>query len=307
MNRGYAVILTGYVGWGLFPLYWSLLLHVPVGEVLLHRMLWAVPVLVLLVALSARRRLQFGQAIRSARQLGWLALSSLVICFNWGIYIWAVANERVVEASMGYFLTPLLNVLAGVVVFHETLTRTKLAAIGCATAGVTYYVIGGDGFPWVGIAVAVSFAGYGLLRKQMQTNAIPGLLVETLLLLPFTLAFMLWLEWSGQSVFLNTDAVTDWLLILGGPITIIPLAFFTAGTRMLPMTTVGILFYVTPSLQFLSGILVLGEDFDLNKLIAFAGIWTGLAIFTYSLLREAPAIDTSAEQAAGRQTDPRDN
>ena len=124
----------------------------------------------------------------------------------------------------------------------------------------------------------------------MKTNAIPGLFVETLLILPFTLGLVLWLQFSAQAVFLHQDWNTDMLLILGGPITIIPLAFFTAGTRMLPMTTVGILFYVTPSLQFLSGIFVLGESFTLDKLIAFAGIWTGLAIFSYSLLQRKPAV-----------------
>jgi chloramphenicol-sensitive protein RarD len=288
MNKGYAVILTGYIGWGLFPLYWALLIHVPPGEVLLHRMLWAVPVLVLLVALSQRRRQQFSAALQSWQEIRWLTLSSLVICFNWGIYIWAVANQQVIEASMGYFLTPLLNVLAGIIVFHEKLTRLKLVAISFAATGVVYYVLTTATFPWVGLAVAVSFAGYGLLRKHMKTNAIPGLFVETLLLLPFTLGLVLWLHFSAQAVFLHQDWNTDMLLILGGPITIIPLAFFTAGTRMLPMTTVGILFYVTPSLQFLSGIFVLGESFTLDKLIAFAGIWTGLAIFSYSLLQRKP-------------------
>jgi len=257
-------------------------------------MLWAVPVLLLLVGFSERRRAQFWKALTSARDLGWLALSSLVICFNWGLYIWAVANQLVVEASMGYFLTPLLNVLAGVLVFHERLTRLNLLAVTCAALGVVYYIITNEAIPWVGFAVAISFAGYGLLRKQMATNAIPGLLVETLLLLPFTLVVMLWLHWRTEAVFLNLDLGTDMLLILGGPITIIPLAFFTAGTRLLPMTTVGILFYVTPSLQFLSGIFVLGESFTLQKLIAFSAIWIGLAIFSYSLLQSKDPLHKSA-------------
>jgi len=284
MNKGYAVILTGYIGWGLFPLYWTLLNHVPASEVLLHRMLWSMPVLLLLVMLSQRRRSQFKDALRSWHELRWLAVSSLVICANWGIYIWAVANHRVVEASMGYFLTPLLNVLAGVVVFREKLNRLNIAAILFAAAGVAYYVITTATVPWVGIAVGVSFAAYGLMRKQMKTNAVPGLLVEILLLLPFTLALLLWQQFRGEAMFLHYAWDTDLLLILGGPITIIPLAFFTAGTRMLPMTTVGILFYVTPSLQFLSGVLLLGESFNVNKLVGFIGIWIGLAIFSYSLL-----------------------
>jgi len=295
MNKGYAVILTGYIGWGLFPLYWTLLNHVPASEVLLHRMLWSTPVLLLLVILSRRRRSQFKGALRSWHELRWLAVSSLVICANWGIYIWAVANHRVVEASMGYFLTPLLNVLAGVVVFREKLSRLNIAAILFAAAGVAYYVVTTATVPWVGIAVGISFAAYGLMRKQMKTNAVPGLLVEILLLLPFTLALLLWQQFRGEAMFLHYAWDTDLLLILGGPITIIPLAFFTAGTRMLPMTTVGILFYVTPSLQFLSGVLLLGESFNANKLVGFIGIWIGLAIFSYSLLtsKESPQMSAN--------------
>ncbi len=294
MNKGYAVILTGYIGWGLFPLYWALLIHVPALEVLLQRMLWSVPVLLLLVLMSARRRAQVITALGSWRELRWLTISSLVICLNWGIYIWAVANQRVVEASMGYFLTPLLNVLAGVVVFKERLTRLNISAILFAAAGVAYYVFTTAVVPWVGLTVGISFAGYGLLRKQMQTNAVPGLFVEVLLLLPFTLALILWLHFQGEAMFLNDAWDTDLLLILGGPITVLPLAFFTAGTRMLPMTTVGILFYVTPSLQFLSGVVLLGESFNYDKLVGFVGIWIGLAIFSYSLLTRKESPGTAA-------------
>ncbi len=281
------MILAGYVGWGLFPLYWTLLRHVPPLEVLLHRMAWSAPVLALLVFASARRRGQVAAALRSARDLGWLAASGLVVSFNWGVYIWAVAHEKVVEASMGYFLTPLLNVLAGVVVFRERLGRLDLLAVGLATAGVLYYIVGTGAVPWVGLAVGISFAAYGLLRKRMPINAVPGLFVEVLLLLPFVLAVIGWLHYRDEALFLNLDRATDWWLILGGPVTAAPLAFFAAGTRMLPMTTVGVLFYVTPSLQFLSGIAILGEPFGVDRLIGFAGIWAGLVIFSYSLLRGA--------------------
>lgn len=285
--RGYLIILTGYVGWGLFPLYWALLNHVPALEVLLHRMLWAMPVLVLFVTISIRRRQQVSSALQSWPAMRLLIISSLVICFNWGIYIWAVANHRVVEASMGYFLTPLLNVISGVLLFKERLDKLKLIAVIFAALGVLYYIFSTSAIPWVGLAVGISFAAYGFLRKTMNTNAIPGLFIETLILLPFTLGTLFWIHYQGQAIFLQFDISTDWLLILGGPITILPLAFFTAGTRMLPMTTVGVLFYVTPSLQFLSGIFILGEAFDSHRLIGFAGIWIGLAIFSYSLLRKS--------------------
>jgi len=284
MNKGYLMILTGYVGWGLFPLYWSLLSHIAPLEVFLHRMLWATPVLLILVLLSLRRRQQVMSAFRSWAEVRLLAVSSLFICANWGIYIWAVANQRVIEASMGYFLTPLLNVVTGLIFFGEKLDRLKLTAIGFAALGVAYYISSISEFPWVAFGVGFSFASYGLLRKKMATHAIPGLLIETLMLLPFTLAALIWLNLNGQAMFGSLNLSTDLWLILGGPVTVIPLAFFTSGTRLLPMTTVGILFYVTPTLQFLSGVVILGESFNQDKLIGFAGIWIGLAIFTYSLI-----------------------
>ncbi len=282
--RGYLVILCGYVGWGLFPLYWALLSHVPALEVLLHRMLWAMPVLFLFIAISTRRRVQVIAAFRSWPAMRLLIISSLVICFNWGLYIWAVANHRVVEASMGYFLTPLLNVLTGVILLRERIDRAKKVAITFAATGVLYYIVTTSIIPWVGLAVGLSFAGYGFMRKHMDTNAIPGLFIETVILLPFTLISVFWLHHQGQAMFFNDNLHTDLLLVLGGPVTVIPLAFFTAGTRLLPMSTVGILFYVTPTLQFLSGILLLGETFDSDRLLGFVGIWIGLAIFTYSLI-----------------------
>lgn len=284
MNKGYPFILTGYIGWGLLPLYWSLLARVPPLEILLHRMLWAVPFLILLVALSTRRKTQLFAAFHSWPEIRLLTASSIIICFNWGLFIWAVANQRVIEASMGYFLTPLLNVIVGLVIFKERLDPVKLAAIGFAVAGVAYYILKAGIFPWVGLSLGVSFAAYGLFRKKMETNAIPGLLVETLILLPFTIGLILWLHSKGTAFFLNDGLTTDLWLMLAGPVTVIPLVLFTTGARLLPMTSVGILFYVTPTLQFLCGILVFDEAFNQDKLTGFAAIWIGLFIFSYSLL-----------------------
>ena len=286
MNKGYFSILTGYVGWGLLPLYWALLIHVPPLEVLLHRMLWAVPFLILLVMFSARRKTQLIAAFHCWPEIRLLLASSIFICLNWGIFIWAVANQRVIEASMGYFLTPLLNVIVGLLIFKERISPVKIVAIGFAAAGVSYYILKAGIFPWVGISLGVSFAAYGLFRKKMHTNAIPGLLIETLILLPFTIGVILWLHGKGIAMFLNGSLTTDLWLILAGPITVIPLALFTMGARMLPMTSVGILFYVTPTLQFLCGILIFGEEFNQHKLIAFTAIWTGLVIFSYSLFSQ---------------------
>jgi chloramphenicol-sensitive protein RarD len=290
MNKGYPLILTGYIGWGLLPWYWSLLAHAPPLEVLLHRMFWAVPFLFLLVVLNTRRKTQLIAAFHSWPEIRLLLVSSIIICLNWGIYIWAVANQRVIEASMGYFLTPLLNVIVGLVIFKEKLDRLKFAAIGFAVVGVLYYILKAGIFPWVGLSLGVSFAAYGLFRKKMDTNAIPGLLIETLILLPFTIGTILWLHGKGVAMFINDGLTTDLLLILTGPVTAVPLALFTMGTRMLPMTSVGILFYITPTLQFLCGILVFDEAFNLDKLIGFVAIWIGLFIFSYSLLSRQTKI-----------------
>ena len=284
MNKGYPIILSGYVAWGLLPLYWALLVHVPPLEVLLHRMLWAVPFLILLVILNNRRKNQFIAAFHSWPEIRLLTISSLFICFNWGLYIWAVANHRVIEASMGYFLTPLLNVIVGLIVFKEKLDSVKVAAIACAAVGVLYYIFKAGIFPWVGLSLGVSFAAYGLLRKKMNTNAVPGLLIETLLLLPFTIALILWLHSNGNAIFLNDKPSTDIWLFLAGPVTVIPLVLFTTGARLLPMSSVGILFYVTPTLQFLGGVWFFNEVFNQDRLIGFAAIWIGLLIFSYSLL-----------------------
>ena len=284
MNKGYPIILSGYVAWGLLPLYWALLVHVPPLEVLLHRMLWAVPFLILLVVLNNRRKNQFIAAFHSWPEIRLLTISSLFICFNWGLYIWAVANHRVIEASMGYFLTPLLNVIVGLIVFKERLDSVKVAAIACAAVGVLYYIFKAGIFPWVGLSLGVSFAAYGLFRKKMNTNAVPGLLIETLLLLPFTIALILWLHINGNAMFLNDKLSTDMWLFLAGPVTVIPLVLFTTGARLLPMSSVGILFYVTPTLQFLGGVWFFNEVFNQDKLIGFTAIWIGLLIFSYSLL-----------------------
>lgn len=187
---------------------------------------------------------------------------------------------------MGYFLTPFLNVLAGLLVFGERLNRLKTIAIGFAAAGVLYYILKAGIFPWVGLSLGISFAAYGLFRKKMATNAVPGLLIETLILLPFTSGLILWLHQDGSALFLNLDSGTDLWLILAGPVTVIPLALFTAGARLLPMISIGVLFYVTPTLMFLCGTLILGETVNPDKLVGFTGIWIGLAIFTYSLIKD---------------------
>ena len=287
MNRGILLILLGYIIWGMFPLYWVLLKHVPAIEVLAHRMLWSVPVLIIFVAFVGRWRTGFFNAFKDKKEVGFLLITAVLITVNWGLYIVAVNYDRVIEASMGYFLTPLLNVLGGYLVFKERINRIKQIAIAFAAVGVLYYIASVNVFPWIGLIVGVSFASYGVLRKMINTTAVPGLLLETLLLVPFSLGLVIYLEFTHKAVFLNQSLSTDIWLSLAGLVTVVPLVLFTTGARLLPMTTTGILFYITPTLQFLIGVFVFKEAIDFNQLIGFIGIWIGLILYTYTLVKEA--------------------
>ena len=286
MNKGIILILLGYITWGLFPLYWALLKHVPATEVLAHRMLWSVPVLLIFVILKKSWRQDFINAIKDSRELGWLLITATLITINWGVYIVAVNLDRVVEASMGYFLTPLLHILGGFLIFKEKIGRIKLLAVICAALGVFYYIASVNTFPWIGLVLGFSFASYGILRKIIKTPAVPGLLVETLWLVPLSLGYIIYLQNTYQIAFCNISYDTNIWLMLAGIVTVVPLVLFTTGARLLPMTTTGILFYITPTIQFLVGALVFHEKINAHQLIGFMGIWIGLGLYSYSLLTE---------------------
>ena len=285
MNKGIILVLLGYIGWGLFPLYWGLLTHVSALEVLAHRMLWSVPVLLIFVSIIASWRTDFFQAIKSKKELAFLLLTAILITINWGVYVYAVNIGRVVEASMGYFLSPLIHILGGLVIFKERIGPFRKFAVAFAAAGVFYYIFMAGIFPVLGLILGFSFASYGILRKFIKTSAVPGLFIETVLLAPFSLGFLIYLGSVNKAVFFNLNMSTDIYLALAGLVTVVPLLLFTAGARLLPMTTTGILFYITPSMQFLIGIYVFNEKLNTNQLIGFAGIWIGLILYGFSLLK----------------------
>ena len=286
MNKGILLVLSGYLMWGCFPIYWALLNHVSPSEVLVHRMLWSVPVLFLLVYSKLSWRINFKQSLSSKKELVFLFITAILITINWGGYILAVNLGRVVEASMGYFLSPVINMIGGYIFFHERISKLKQLAVLFATVGALYYVFNGNSFPWLGFIVGFTFSAYGIARKAMASSAVPGLYIETLLLMPFILLFSLWFYANYDLAIFNVNLSTDILLILAGIVTVIPLALFTAGTKLLPMTTVGILFLVTPTLQFLVGYVLYGELVNFNQLLGFTAVWIGLIIYCYALLRE---------------------
>ena len=286
MNKGILLALSGYLMWGCFPIYWALLNHVNPSEVLVHRMLWSVPVLFFLVYSKPSWRLNFKESLSSRKELLFLLITAILITINWGGYILAVNLGRVVEASMGYFLSPVLNMIGGYVFFHERISKLKQVAVLFATVGALFYVFSGDSFPWLGFLVGFTFSAYGIARKAMSSSAVPGLYIETLILLPFFLVFSIWFYLNFDVSFFNVDISTDILLFLAGAVTVIPLALFNAGAKLLPMTTVGVLFLITPTLQFLVGYYLQNESVNTNQLIGFVGVWTGLIMYSYGLIKD---------------------
>jgi len=221
----------------------------------------------------------------SRKELLFLFLTATLITINWGGYILAVNLGRIVEASMGYFLSPVISMLGGYIFFHERISRVKKWAVFFATLGALYYVFSGDSFPWLGLLIGLTFSSYGVARKAMVTSPVPGLYIETLLLLPFVFIFTIWFYSNHEVAIFNVNLSTDILLILAGLVTVVPLALFTAGTKLLPMTTVGILFLITPTIQFLVGYVLYDESVNVNQLIGFFGVWIGLVMYSYALIK----------------------
>ena len=276
--------LVAYGFWGFLPLYFHLLgkLGVGTGEMIAHRTLWAVFWAFGLVLLAR----QWGEVLtvlRQPRTLGILALSTLAILVNWSIYVWAVDSGRVIEASLGYYINPLLNMAVGAVLFRERMTLAGKIAIGLAAVGVAVQALALGHLPVISLTLAVSFCIYGVLRKQVKASAQTGLLIECLYLALPGLAYVLWLQSHGQGHFLEGPGLAL-LLMAAGPATVVPLALFAWSARRLSMTALGFLQFVAPTLQFLVG-LWLGEAFTPLRALSFAFIWAGVGVFAWGAWR----------------------
>jgi chloramphenicol-sensitive protein RarD len=282
---GLAAGIAAYTSWGVVPVYFKAVSAASPLEVLAHRVVWAFVLLVPLLALQ-RRLGELRAALRPGRALTMLAASTVLIAVNWLVYIWAVAEGRVLDGSLGYFMTPLLNVVLGVVVLRERLERPVAVAVTVAAAGVVYLAASAGHAPWTSLVLAGSFGSYGLLRKLAPVGAAVGLTVETALLCPVALLYLLWAHGAGRLAFGAANPGLDLLLILAGPVTAVPLIFFAAAARRLPLTTLGFIQYLSPTLQFLLAVLLWKEPLPLARAVAFACIWTGLAIFTVHSARK---------------------
>ncbi len=284
IRTGVIAGILAYTMWGFFPLYFKEIDEVHSIEILAHRIIWAVPFGLLILYF----RKQLGEvmiALRNKRTLLALMLAAFVIALNWFVYVWAVQTERIFQASLGYYINPLVLVLVGVVVTKERLSRLQVIAVAIATLGVLVLTIYGGVFPWVSFTLAISFTCYGYIRKTTVVGAMPGLFIETIILLIPALIFWSWLSQSGQSGFFTVGGAMPLWLILAGPITVLPLLCFAIAARRLRLSTVGFLQYIGPTLQFLTG-LYYGEEFTTAHAICFTLIWTAVGTYSYDAWRK---------------------
>lgn len=291
MRTGILSAALAFLCWGLFPLYFHAIGDIPALQILAHRMLWSLAFL--LIVLGLRRQWSWLNQVRQPRIFWSFVASALLLAANWLLYIWAVNNGHVIEASLGYFITPLVNIMFGFLLLKERLRPFQWGVIGLAALGVAWLTWQSGSVPWVSLLLAATFGGYGLLRKTAALGALEGLSFETMVLFPIAAAYIAWLTLHGENAFMTTASEsTRWLLIASGPITAIPLLLFANGARRIPLSILGLLQYLAPTIQFLLGVLLFKEAFTSDRLVGFAMIWAALALFAgEGLLRrgQAPA------------------
>ncbi|MGE5064695.1 MAG: EamA family transporter RarD [Myxococcales bacterium] len=282
-GRGFLLGLTAYALWGVLPIYFKSLEGMPAVDIVAHRVLWSLPFLALLIVVT-RARDKVKPAISRPRTMGILLLTALLIGFNWLLYVYAVTSGHILAASFGYYLNPLANVLLGRFVLHEKLTRLQWTSVAIAAAGISVLAAGALSQLWMSLALCVSFALYGLLRKIVPADALTGLAIETAILFPLAIAWLGWGILASQPVLGVTTRETE-LLLLSGVVSTTPLLLFTAAAKRLAYSTLGMLQFLAPTLQFLIAVLLYGEPFTTAHAIAFPAIWTALVLYVLAMLR----------------------
>ena len=281
--------LSAYLIWGLVPAFFKQFTEVPATEIIAHRVLWALAFMTAVIGFG-RGFADAWRIVRQPVQLARIALASVLVISNWLVFVWAVNNGRILETSLGYFILPLFNVALGVLVLKERLRPLQWAAVVLATTGVALEAVRIGGLPWVSLVLAGTFGIYGLLRKQLPLDAASGLFLETVCMAPVALGWVIWLMMSGQNFFGSGPGFLtgrDLLLVATGPVTAIPLLLFAIAARRLPLNMMGFLQYLAPSISFLLAVLVYHEPMDVNRILAFAAIWIGLAVYSVDLVRSA--------------------
>jgi chloramphenicol-sensitive protein RarD len=283
ISKGVWFALGAYILWGLFPLYWHLLNNVHAEEILAHRIFWSAIFMLILTWFIFK--VKIFPIFKNWKQLKFLIATSILITANWGVYIWAVNNNHIVDASLGYYINPLINVVFGYFFLSERLNKMQKWALILASIGVLYLTIDYGKFPYIALFLAFSFSGYGLLRKMAKINALPALTIETLLITPIALGFLI-STFTTSSLKESLDLTTMLLLIGAGPATAIPLFLFGKATETVSLSTLGFIQYLSPTLQLLIGIIIFHEQFTTAHIVCFSFIWAGLLLFSYNFNRD---------------------
>lgn len=281
-SRGLLFALSAYGLWGVMPLFLKLVDHIPAVEVVAHRIIWSVPIAGA-VLLALGRTSDIKAALRSPRTLALAALTASLITVNWGIYVWAIAVDRTVEAALGYYINPLMSIAMGAALLGEKLSPVQVAAVGLAIVAVGVLTVEAGGLPWVSLALASTFAVYGFLRKTLPIGPSQGFFLEVLLLTVPSLAYLAWLSVGGEGHFVPSQPENMVLLVLCGPATAVPLILFGFGAKLLRYSTIGIMQYISPTIVFLIAVFVFREPLGASRMIAFALIWAALALYSWSM------------------------
>jgi chloramphenicol-sensitive protein RarD len=278
MKKGIFQALTAYLLWGIFPLYFKLLQSVTPEQILAHRLAWSFLLLLMVVLLRG----ELGALYRSLtlRRVFIYLAAALLISINWLVYVWTVTTGRVLQSSLGYFINPIVSVLLGALLFSERLRAGQWAAVGVAGLGVLYLTLEYGSLPWPSLVLAITFGLYGVVKKAAPLEALHSLTLETALVFPAAVGYLIWVEAQGRGSFAHTTAQINGLLAISGVVTAIPLLLFSAGARRVPLFLLGLLQYVSPTMQFLLGVFLFHEAFNVHRLIGFAFIWLALLFFS---------------------------
>jgi chloramphenicol-sensitive protein RarD len=294
-NKGLLFGISAYIIWGLLPLYWQLVEEAGAYEILAHRGIWSLLICISLLALRKQLKSAYVM-VRSSRTLSLLFLASGLLTINWGVYIWSVTVNRVVEAALGYYITPLINVTFGVLLLREKLRPAQWIAVTLAAAGVVILTLGYGSLPWIALVLAISWGSYSLIKKSLNLGALETLSLETLFAFLPNLVFLFIIQGNGSAEFGSTWTIS--LLLFGaGAATVIPLLLFNGSTTRLPLSTVGLLQYITPTIMFFIGIFINNEDISMTKVIGFAFIWLALAVLSRDLYRSSRPLDDGIAKA----------
>ena len=294
-NKGLLFGVSAYIIWGLLPLYWKLVEEAGAYEILAHRGIWSL--LICLSLLALRKQLKSAYVmVRSSRTFSLLFLASGLLTINWGVYIWSVTVNRVVEAALGYYITPLINVTFGVLLLREKLRPAQWIAVVLAAAGVVILTLGYGSLPWIALVLAISWGSYSLIKKSLNLGALETLSLETLFAFLPNLVFLFIIQGNGSAEFGSTWSISI-LLFGAGAATVIPLLLFNGSTTRLPLSTVGLLQYITPTIMFFIGIYINNEDISTTKVIGFAFIWLALAVLSRDLYRSSRPLDDGIAKA----------